>query len=575
MRSAFRLSVAWPRLAVASLIVLATGAGAEVRAQVDRATIDETESFRLVLQAAGVNLGEPDWTPLEADFDVGNKTSSTRISTVNGQVVSLSAWSITLQARATGKFTIPSITIGDEATNPIQVEVKPLDANTRTALQEAVFFETDVNSDRVYVQSEIHVTRRVLFSQFAQLINEMPEPPALDGAVVVPIGETTSFKTTRDGDAFDVVEQRFAVFAEHSGTLTIPGAEVLASVRLPGGRRRIPLRVKAEPETIEILPIPAEYPADAPWFPASRVTLRQDWIPEDRMLDVGDSIAWTLTVEGYGSFGAAIPPLSLTVPSSTKMYPDPPVLRDRTRSEQALGSRQETHTLIPTLAEDVVVPEVVLPWWNTRENRVEYARLGAQRLQVSAAPGVAQAPQAPEAPPQPEPGIEALRAIPDRPSSSSTEGPAVNPWMAGIAVLGWLLAGYLLVANRRRAPDAAPSDAGTAGAKAPDIETLRKRLGGVRTDAEAVKRTTFDWLQQALETGRAQAVRAFSSDPQGQTILDGLNRVRYARDTDAHDAGDAADIEAIVAVAQRITQPYMADTSVLPPLFHRQATASS
>ena len=70
-----------------------------------------------------------------------------------------------------------------------------------------------------------------------------------------------------------MIEQRFAIFPERSGDLTIPPATVTGSVRLPDTGRRIGVDVSSDTLKITVLPIPAEYPRDAPWLPANDVEI--------------------------------------------------------------------------------------------------------------------------------------------------------------------------------------------------------------------------------------------------------------------------------------------------------------
>src|SRR4029077_19468430 len=107
------------------------------------------------------------------------------------------------------------------------------------------------------------------------------------------------------------------VFPERSGDLTIPAATVTGSVRLAdsGIGRRIGVDVSSDTLKVTVLPIPAEYPRDAPWLPATDVELLEDWPGEpERGLATGTPSQRTFIVRPDGTAPSALPPLWGAVP---------------------------------------------------------------------------------------------------------------------------------------------------------------------------------------------------------------------------------------------------------------------
>jgi hypothetical protein len=120
--------------------------------------------------------------------------------------------------------------------------VKELDPQLRRAIAQTVFFETAYTPKQVYVQSQIVVTRRLFYVNGAQLYGDMPNTPEIPGAMVKLLGESEHSTAVRDGRQYGMIEQRFAVFPERSGDLTIPAATVTGSVRLARLRYGSPYR---------------------------------------------------------------------------------------------------------------------------------------------------------------------------------------------------------------------------------------------------------------------------------------------------------------------------------------------
>src|SRR5581483_10984562 len=126
--------------AIALAIALATGiaaagpahAATELRARASQATLDEGDTFDLLLRAAGdPPSAAPDLSVLAKDFDVVGTRQSQRLSVVNGRSEASVDWIVTLSPRSTGALTIPAIRAGDATSEPIAIDVRPASASPR------------------------------------------------------------------------------------------------------------------------------------------------------------------------------------------------------------------------------------------------------------------------------------------------------------------------------------------------------------------------------------------------------------------------------------------------------------
>ena len=127
------LAFAWAALAVAQEPPL--------NASVDRPVVRDNESFTYSIRAEGVVRGDPDETALSHEFDVLQRSSSSRVQIMNGQASQVTEWQFQLMPRAAGEFTIPSLRIGDRQTNPVTVRVLPQDTGGTAAAD--IFMELD------------------------------------------------------------------------------------------------------------------------------------------------------------------------------------------------------------------------------------------------------------------------------------------------------------------------------------------------------------------------------------------------------------------------------------------------
>ena len=174
---------------------------------------------------------------------------SAQFRSINGQVDASTTWTLLLKPKHTGAVEIPALSLGGETTRPIQITVKELDPQLDARSRRRCSSRPRYEPKQVYVQSQVVVTRKLFYVNGAQLYGDMPNVPEVPGAMVRPLGESEHSTAVRDGRQYGVIEQRFAVFPEHSGELMIPPATVTGSVRADSGmgaphrrRRQSPTR---------------------------------------------------------------------------------------------------------------------------------------------------------------------------------------------------------------------------------------------------------------------------------------------------------------------------------------------
>ena len=238
-----------------SALLLPVIVQAELRAALSAQVIDELDSVQLVVRDVGTRQSEtPDLSALAADFHVLGVNTSSQYRFVNGQAQSWVDYQITLQPKRTGKLIIPPIPIGQQRTESIPITVRALSAAMRQKIDALVFYELELSSDSVYVQSQLLLTRRLVYADGVQLYGGQLEAPVLDGAQVFELGEGQSSVIQRNGRTMGSYEQRYAIFPELSGTLVLPSDSVTASVRVVDGvtTARKTVRISTDEQRITV-----------------------------------------------------------------------------------------------------------------------------------------------------------------------------------------------------------------------------------------------------------------------------------------------------------------------------------
>jgi hypothetical protein len=222
---------------------------------------------------------------------------------------------------------------------------------------------------------------------------------------------------------------------------------------------------------------------------------------------------------GLGS--SQLPEIGAQVPDGIKQYPDQPLLENRVDDTGLMAIRQEKVALIPSRADTFILPEVEIPWWNTRTDQLEYARLPARPIDVLPAAG---APAATETPPDAPPvsvedGAEVATAVaPDRLNSWA--------WLSFGLALGWLATSLLWFWNRRHAKQAQPRTM-PAGDK-----TLLKniRQACAASDASATKDALLAWAARHWPGSRVSSLGELAARIDGdlQVQIHGLGQCLYS-----------------------------------------------
>ncbi len=358
-----------------------------LNSQVDRLDIGLNETFNLtVTYSAQVFSGSPDFTPLRKDFEIISTAKTSQYNSINGQVESYTRWQIVLMPRKAGKLTIPSLTFKGEKSQAITVMVNNAPANTgKFDGSQNIYLETDIDKQSVFVQEQVLLTLRLYTN--TSLSNIEPEDLKLDNASSELVNES-QFQRNINGTPYVIVERTYAIFPQNSGTLEIPSmrwdlqlgsrAQSLFD-RLDNRQLR---RLRTEAKSIDVKPAPSTYPASKDWLPANKLSLRQEWSAAPSNFKVGEPITRTLIIEAEGISAAQIPQIESSAPNSLNIYPEPPKADENKSAKGLVTTIRQTQAIVPTKAGEFELPEIKLPWWNTKTQSLETATLPAQKIFV-------------------------------------------------------------------------------------------------------------------------------------------------------------------------------------------------
>ncbi len=461
MRHPGRIPGSWLVLVLGLVLLRGAMAAAEIKVQVDRNPVPLDESFRITFQVEGDFDGQPDFSPLEKDFQVLGTSRSQRTSFINGKVSRSVEFLVSAMPRRTGRLTIPAIAFGSRKSPPLTIRVVPAGQGGQAA---QVKVEAKVDVSRPYLQQQVILTVRILH-RIRWREASLSEPSFRGGEVLVEkLGDDRTGTLTRDGVQWNLIERRYALFPQASGTIEIN--PLLLTMRVPSGQRAARQRspfgdpffddffsrmnyvrkvVRSNGLTLHVQPVPAAFKGSH-WLPARHVQLQERWSDDPDKLRAGEPVTRTITLRAEGVSLGQLPSLDLPKVPNLRIYPDDPETREERTSSGVVSILTRKFAIIPEHPGEYRLPELAIHWWNVATDREETTRLTERRLQVTGTAATAP----PQAPATPAPAqSKTPAAVPQgakrdlaAPSVSTQPIAGVNRWLlVGLAVLAvaWLV----------------------------------------------------------------------------------------------------------------------------------------
>jgi hypothetical protein len=476
-------------MVLAAALILALPAAAQVELKLDRQRVVEGETVTLTFVSNDPRQSlDADFSALNADFEVIDRRTETQLSIVNGRQTAVVRLLLTVEPLRAGRLEIPAFDFSGARTAPAMLEVAPAPELAPGELP-PVFIEVDLIPEEGpwYVHAQFGLVVRVFYPQnnLTEATISQPEP----SPAAVRLLQETPYQAERGGQRYRVLERIYAVFPERSGELEIPPMELSGRLverdsgstwrAVDRGRR---IRVTSDALALTIAPRPDAF-TGADWLPARELTVAQQISATDT-LRVGEPVTRTVLIDAVGlEENMLVEPAWPELPNA-RLYPDKPQGITRDDGHWVLGHKEFRYAVVPEQAGELVLPELRVEWWDTREDRQRSAVLPAHTVQVQ--------PSALVPPPAAAPGSAA-------PASATGTAPHATPpsrfWpglAAGFAGL-WLLTLWLWRRAARARPDPSTPESATSANEGRFLEQLRRACEA--GDRAAARRSLRGWLR--------------------------------------------------------------------------------
>jgi len=494
---------------------------ASVTAVADRDRIAVGESIELQLRVAGSPDGEPDFSPLEANWEILSRSQSSQMQIINGSFSRSVVYSMALMPRTQGTLMIPAVCFGQDCSLPLPIKVSKTQAKSG-GTDDALLLETEISPQQIVSQGQLLFKVRLL-RRVDLLDGQLNEPqPTGVSAVVKKLGDDRSYETRRNGQLYQVIERNYAIFPQGVGLMKIPALQFDGSITAgrtrfdPFGQQGQRVRRTSQPLKVEVLPLPSDV-GRRPWIPASGLVLDDDWQQNPPKLTVGEPATRTLNLRVSGVQAAQLPELKPKMPAEFKTYPDQAKRDDQFSINGVTGALEQKIAIVPTHAGHFSLPAIDLDWWDINQGRWQRVHLDPLELEVSPVPGAALIGPVPSSTPPVQKSIGTKPAA-EGPSQTTvgavTPVPAKTavgfwPWLSLALGLGWLLTLFLLFSKRQRS-ELSNQDSALGNGHLNEKLAYRAVLMAARNnDPQATRQALVTWCRLLLPRDQNSAYEQF------------------------------------------------------------------
>ncbi len=488
---------------------------ADVNAMLNRNSVYEGDVVTLIIETSDRHHdGEPDLAVLQQDFEVIGSSNSQQVQIINGRRTDKRQWHIELAPKHSGEIMVPAISVGPEKTEPLALSVKSQPAAVAAGIGQPVFIKAHIEpaNGTTYVQQQIQYILQLYYRE--AVAEGSFDGPDVANALVEKLGDDSQFKTTVNGEPYQVLERRYAIFPEQSGPLVIPavvftGRMSAAPLQRPrsanmrsmmdqflgGSLQRTPgerVRLRSEAISLDILPRPVSYDGQH-WLPSEQVVLHDSWAEGPPEFKVGEPVTRTITLEAKGLESSHLPDIDLPETSGMRLYPEQPQHTTRTDGELVYGSSQQAVAYVPVTAGRITIPETRIDWWDTVEQRQRSTVLPA--WQVNVLPGAAGAAEA--QPPAPVEMTAPAADIEDPGATQAAEQPD-SVWLRWVLIAAAVCLVLMLWWYLQRRKRAGSEPQAASGSALSGKQTLREagqllELACNNNDPQAAARALLQW----------------------------------------------------------------------------------
>lgn len=335
---------------------------------VDRTWLEQGDVFTLKITLSGVSekASPPELklAPLNKAFEIISVQQHSQLQMQQGKRQHNYIWALQLVSKQAGEIRIPPLTVDSLQTDPVTLHVRPLPEALKK--HPRILFTQQVDTQTPYLQQQVIYTFR-LYHQ-GSLHNGLLSTPVAQGFQLLPLGSEQVFAKLVTGKLYTVVERRYVLFPQQAGKLLLPPLQ--AEGQLYVQEKLIPVQARTRAVTLNVKPVPKNWPSHQPWLPAYDLKVALVRKPDKEALAVGEAQIWQIQIYGKGVRGEQLPTLMPPKVDGLQIYTEPEQVQTQLTEVGVIGKKQLRWTVIAQKAGEIKVPRQVVFWWNLDQRQL-------------------------------------------------------------------------------------------------------------------------------------------------------------------------------------------------------------
>lgn len=323
----------------------------------------------------------PDFSSLNQDFRIMGTQQSVSYQLINGQSHRENMWTLMLMPKHDGKISIPELTIGDEKTKGLEIEIQKYQTQVHNERNgdETTFLDWHFSLERPVVHEQVNLSLKIYHLQ--PLLDAKLQPPSVKNGLLFSLEQALRYFEVKRGIRYEVEEYRYVIYPQKSGKIEIspPVLDAIEYDLVP-----TPVHVSLNALSLLVEP-PPNGQNTTTWLPAQKLKYK-DLKPLSGKIGipVGDTLVRQLQITAIGLPAQLIPDLDVSCGDGCKVYMNPAKISNKMENTTLYGRKTYDITYLFSKEGEKNIPEIQIPWFNTSTRHLEILTIPGMRVDIFA-----------------------------------------------------------------------------------------------------------------------------------------------------------------------------------------------
>ncbi|WP_422379607.1 BatD family protein [Marinicellulosiphila megalodicopiae] len=336
--------------------------------------VNDIIQFRIKIDAKVSNLN---LKPLEKDFKIYNKYGPNISSSyINGVGSTTTEYVLNISPNRSGKIIIPAFTYNGESSAPITLDVRS--AHQSNYQDELFFLTAKISDTSVYIDQPLLLELKFYNAIDVQSANlDLPSNMPFN---LEQIGDLPTSTEEINSISYQVSTLYYQITPQNAGQFDLGQFKINGQYAI--NRKNKIFNTESLPIIVNVKPIPAQYPKNKPWLPATNIQLKDNLAPSFNMTNDAN-LTRVIDIQMSGLTNNYLPKLSIPAISGLKIYSEDEIRSDKIINNQNTGLIQAKWAILPTQNGKVTLPEYSITWWDVNSDQLRVSKINQREINIS------------------------------------------------------------------------------------------------------------------------------------------------------------------------------------------------